>query len=275
MNKEKNLIVAGAAGAAVVIGGIMLLLKSRERKNIHVQALKDLKKELYPLLKEIHTVSNEESTPSGDQNPYRAQYQPKIDAIWAKVLKKHELEVETFKKACEVDYKNHHCIKERYQKLIDSIDQAFRKISPPLPCKIPHNLTPKAALELKKAIQKDILKNLSKKVAEVVKSGKKPSLNNSTFANAYHGIIWSETIKKEHFIKKDLDELEEAPEQVLDYSIQEYSKDESFLEMHEALEEQIQRALQALLMNDRDANIFVEAVGSHLNALNTSVRSAA
>lgn len=68
MNKEKNLIVAGAAGAAVVIGGIMLLLKSRERKNIHVQALKDLKKELYPLLKEITAVSNEESTPSGDDN---------------------------------------------------------------------------------------------------------------------------------------------------------------------------------------------------------------
>jgi hypothetical protein len=275
MNKEKNLIIAGAAGAAVVIGGIMLLLKSRERKNIHVQALKDLKKELYPLLKEIQAVSNEESTPSGDENPYRKEYMPKIEAVWAKVLKKHELEVETFKKSCEVDYKTHHCINERYQKLINSIDQAFRKILPPLPCKIPHHLTPKVALELKKSIQKDILKNLSKKVAEVVKTGKKPSLKNSTFANAYHGIIWSESIRKENFVKKDLDELEEAPEQVLDYSIQEYSKDESFLEMYEELEEQNQRALQALLLNDRDANIFVEAVGAHLNALNTSIRSAA
>ncbi len=66
--------------------------------------------------------------------------------------------------------------------------------------------------------------------------------------------------------------MEEAPEQVLDYSIQEYSKDESFLEKFEALEEQHQRALQALLLNDRDSNIFVEAVGSHLN---TSIRSAA
>ncbi len=66
--------------------------------------------------------------------------------------------------------------------------------------------------------------------------------------------------------------MEEAPEQVLDYSIQEYSTDESFLEKFEALEEQHQRALQALLLNDRDSNIFVEAVGSHLN---TSIRSAA
>jgi len=86
---------------------------------------------------------------------------------------------------------------------------------------------------------------------------------------------WLFLCRKEHFVQKDLDELEEAPEQVLDYSIQEYSKDESFLEKHEELEEQIQTAIQALLLNDRDANIFVEAVGSHLNALNTSIRSSA
>jgi len=87
------------------------------------------------------------------------------------------------------------CISERYKKLNDSIDQAFRKISPPLPCKIPHHLTPKAALELKRDIQKDVLKQLSKKVAEVLKSGRKPNLKNSSFANAYHGIIWSESIR--------------------------------------------------------------------------------
>ena len=78
MNKEKNLIVAGAAGAAVVLGGIMLLLKSREKRNIHVQALKDLKKELYPLLKEITAVSNEESTPSGDENRKKILNKPSL-----------------------------------------------------------------------------------------------------------------------------------------------------------------------------------------------------
>ena len=78
MNKEKNLIIAAAAGAAVAIGGLMLVLKSRERRNIHVQALKDLKKELYPLLKEITAVSNEESTPSGDENRKKPLNKPSL-----------------------------------------------------------------------------------------------------------------------------------------------------------------------------------------------------
>jgi len=67
-NKDKNVAIAGAIAATAGFAGLVLIFKAKERRNRIIQSLKDIKKELFPLLSEIAAASSDETTPGGDAN---------------------------------------------------------------------------------------------------------------------------------------------------------------------------------------------------------------
>jgi len=269
---EKNTLIAYTAAGALGFAAIVLGFKAAERRNTLIQALKDLKKELFPILSEIAAASGEEDTPSGESNPYRKSYEDRIKDIKVHVLKAHGLKEGELKKTCLEDYKRNTKIVEKYTNIERSIEHAFKGIAPEISCHIPHHLTGEAALELQAAVHKSVLVKLHEEVSKFRSQGKSTSLDSARFANIYYKTLWSYDAKKQAYINQDLDELEVSADQIRLAAIETFKKDESFREDLEELEEQNQRAVQALLLGDRDATIFIEAVGTNLGHLNKSVR---
>ena len=269
-NKERK-IIAGAIAATVGFAGLVLVFKAKERRNRIIQALKDIKKELFPLLSEIAAASSDEHTPAGDYNPFKKTYQERIDQVFEDVLERHELKVDDFNAVCTVEYRKHDCIYGRYKKIIQSIDHAFAKIPPELSCKIPKHFTREAALEVQKNVHKSVLRQVYNEIARFRNEGKKISMTSERFVNTYYKTIWNYDLKKPCYIEQKLDEFEDSADQIRLYALEEYKKDESFKEELEELEDQQQRAVHALLLQDRDAPIFIESIGAHLNNLNKSL----
>jgi len=269
---EKNTLIVGAAAAAFGFGALIVGFKAAEKRNTHIQALKDLKKELFPLLSEIAAASAEETTPGNNSNPYKKSYEERLNDIKVHVLKAHGLELEGFEKTCLEDYKRNTKIVDKYISIQKSIEHAFQGIAPEISCHIPHHLTGEAALELQAAVHKSVLIKLHEEVSKFKNQGKSTKLDSARFANVYYKTLWSYDAKKQAYIDKDLDELEVSADQIRLNAIETYKKDESFREDLEELEEQNTRAVQALLHGDRDAFIFIEAVGTNLGHLNKSTR---
>ena len=146
-----------------------------------------------------------------------------------------------------------------------AFDRAFMGAAPDLKTEIPEFLTPELTLTILQKIMRESVFRIQEFLQSLKEKGISIACNDSQVLMGIQNLKLDD-LRKEILVKEGLDKFKSHPLKIFQYAIQKYSAQDvdSFNKKIMKLEMQNQRAMDALMKDELNAPMMIEAIGAHL-----------
>jgi len=285
-SRQKTFLFGGlVAGTAAVAGAFYLFNKNKEGKPENqpkevpkekvIAILKEIQREMFAIFTNISMIANQlkDSYRGKIQNQEIREYllnmnphtKNQIQQISDTVCKKHGVEEKDLKHACEVTFAEDKEIRVLLNEAKTSFDKAFLGKAPDLRCEIPAFLTPELTLQIMTKIMKETNLKIFRFLQELKSKNVSISYNDP---EVFMGLqdLKLDDIKLKVVIEEGLDKFEDSPLKIFQFAAQKYTSEDAnqYAKKFMKLEMQNSKAMDAVMKGAPDAELMIEAIGSHL-----------
>jgi len=284
--RERNFLLVGAllAGGAASLAYLYnkakddQLAKFRPRtvsRKLIIRILKEIQREMFGVLTSVAMITTQikdqskaRVTPEEIKDfllEHNTQTKEKMKKISDTICGKYGVHEYELKYACENTYTDDKEIQTLLEEARVAFEKAFTGVAPELRTELPDFLTPEVTLNILKKIMKESVFKIQEFMQDLKEKGVSLSFNNSQVLLGIQNLRLDD-LRKEILVKEGLDKFKAHPLKIFQYAIQKYSTEDidSFNQKVIKLEMQNQRAMDALMKDELNAPIMIEAIGAHL-----------